>query len=175
MLSMLICWRSLFRTKINKADKHARPSNKSQVLMREILLSYFLLFGHDSRSSKLYHSRLKPELLGESHCDPWLDHICSSGEWKLPMCNPISLQSKSIYNTSSDFALLGTRLLALKSYCDAQQSRELGDFWRDRRNPFNFYTFWVVIVFGVLSLFFSIVQCALGAAQLRYAVIQGHQ
>lgn len=83
------------------------------------------------------------------------------------------LQSKSIYNTSSDFVLLGPRLVRLKTYCDAQQSRKFWDFWRDRRNPFNFYTFWAVIVIGVLSLFFSVAQSALSAAQLRFAINQG--
>lgn len=164
---------SLFPTKLNKTEKNPRILNRSQTLMREVLLSYYLLFGHDSRSSKLYRSRLRPKLLGESHCDPWLDDVCSSGEWDLPMHNSSMLQSKSIYNTSSDFVLLGPRLVRLKTYCDAQQSRKFWDFWRDRRNPFNFYTFWAVIVIGVLSLFFSVAQSALSAAQLRFAINQG--
>jgi uncharacterized membrane protein len=53
-----------------------------------------------------------------------------------------------------------------------QDSSTLGDFWVDRRNPFNFYTFWAVIIVGAVSVLLSVLQCAIGIAQLAVALRQ---
>jgi len=101
--------------------------------------------------------------------DGWLHELCGKKRLKqddpwLPLLN-----SRSVYTTIDDFPILGERLLKLQSFNMRQDPSTLRGFAVDRRNPFNFYTFWAVIIVGVISIMLSAVQCFIAASQLALA------
>ncbi|KAK2595620.1 hypothetical protein QQS21_006667 [Conoideocrella luteorostrata] len=75
------------------------------------------------------------------------------------------VQDADSYSAREEFPIFGQRLLALQSYNLRQQPSKVTDFWRDRRNPLQWYTFWAVIWIGGASIL-------VGLLQLFAAIIQ---
>lgn len=65
----------------------------------------------------------------------------------------------------SGFPFYEHRLRELRAYMDSQQPKGLRALWRDKRNSYAFYTFWLVILFGGLSL-------SIGLASLASSIVQ---
>ncbi|KLU89787.1 hypothetical protein MAPG_08756 [Magnaporthiopsis poae ATCC 64411] len=147
--------------------------------LKEVLLSYRLLFGQDKKSRKLFGAKRGPgEAAARDHLrDPFLERLCQSKRLdvsRLDVTCHFERERRS-YEVAEDFPLLGRRLLVLQEFNMRQDSTTLREFWSDRRNPFNFYTFWAVIVFGAISIVLSLLQSGLSIAQLVYAVKQFKQ
>ncbi len=73
------------------------------------------------------------------------------------------------YSKTTDFPLLADRLSQLQSYISAQQPNKLTALWYDRRNLLSWYTFWAVLIFGVVGIACSIIQTALAVVQTAIA------
>jgi uncharacterized integral membrane protein len=58
------------------------------------------------------------------------------------------------------------RLVTLKQVYDESQPSTLSQWWYDRRNGVQWYTFWVAIVVLLLTLLFGAIQCVEGAMQV---------
>lgn len=170
------------------------PDDKDQccvTFVQEILLSYRLLFGQDSRSRKLARgeiSRLKTTLV-KQHVDSMLSDLCErkyehgSLWWKRydkvlqsypPEIWPITcrtmegkLQESDAYNARDDFPRLGARLTKLQQFSLRQNPSKLTDLWRDRRNPLQWYTLWAVLIFGGVANLLAALQLAAGIAQVK--------
>lgn len=56
----------------------------------------------------------------------------------------------------SQFSLFETRIRELRHYMDGQKPRRFRQLWKDNRDSLNYYTFWGVIFFGVLSVFLAL-------------------
>lgn len=67
--------------------------------------------------------------------------------------------------TSTRYPFYHQRLRELRCYMDSRQPNGLLALWRDRRNSNLFYTFWLVIVFGAISI-------GLGFGTLAVAIVQ---
>jgi hypothetical protein len=65
----------------------------------------------------------------------------------------------------AQFPVFETRLRQLRHYMDSQKPRGLRQLWKDNRDSLNYYTFWGVIIFGLLSVFFALFSLAVSVAQ----------
>jgi hypothetical protein len=153
--------------------------------LREVLLSYCILFGQSRSSRKLFSRKEKyrAAMTGSPHTlDPLLNALCgprnmrgirslSSNLWP-NTCQNLKgeLLEQDVYDAALDFRLLGDRLLTLQAFNMRQRPSRIRDLWRDRRDPLQWYTFWLVLFLGGFSLIFSILQCGLGAAQLYFQI-----
>ena len=61
------------------------------------------------------------------------------------------------------------RLVILKQAYDQSRPAILKQWWHDRRNGVQWYTFWVAVVVLFLTIFFGIVQSIEGALQVYKA------
>lgn len=64
------------------------------------------------------------------------------------------------------FAYWHDRLVILKQAFDESSPRGLGQWWNDRRNSVQWYTFWVAILVFATTIFFGLVQSVEGALQV---------
>lgn len=72
-----------------------------------------------------------------------------------------------------NFSYWHDRLVILKEVYDEARPSTLSQFWYDRRNGPQWYTFWValcVLVLTVLTLFLAMVQCVEGGMQVYIAL-----
>ncbi|KAK3385538.1 hypothetical protein B0H63DRAFT_473104 [Podospora didyma] len=58
------------------------------------------------------------------------------------------------------------RLVVLKQVYDESRPNTLSQWWHDRRNSVQWYTFWVALLVLFLTVFFGLVQCIEGALQV---------
>jgi hypothetical protein len=61
------------------------------------------------------------------------------------------------------------RLVVLKEVYDDARPNTLSQWWYDRRNGVQWYTFWVALWVLILAIFFGLVQCVVGALQVYKA------
>lgn len=61
------------------------------------------------------------------------------------------------------------RLLILKQVLDESRPSTISQWWNDRRNSVQWYTFWVAIPVLLLTIFFDLVQSIEGALQVYKA------
>lgn len=153
---------------------------------REVLLSYRLLFAQSARSRKLIKKHLG-ELPSNLDVDPLLVTLCCTplkslhGNSRIPnrifpystLNEDGTLQQSDTYSIRDDFPSFGSRLLALQRYNLRQQPSRVKDFWRDRRNPLQWYTFWAVLWVGGISIVLGALQLLVGIAQLYFAAAPG--
>jgi hypothetical protein len=61
------------------------------------------------------------------------------------------------------------RLVILKEVYDEARPNTLSQWWYDRRNGVQWYTFWVALWVLILAVIFGLVQCVEGALQVYKA------
>ncbi|KAH8767658.1 hypothetical protein BGZ57DRAFT_988294 [Hyaloscypha finlandica] len=79
---------------------------------------------------------------------------------------------RAIDRQINNFAFWRDRLVVLKQVFDEAEPSTLSQWWCDRRNEVQWYTFWVAILVLVLTLVFGLVQCIEGAVQIYTALRQ---
>jgi hypothetical protein len=65
-----------------------------------------------------------------------------------------------------EFYFWHDRLVILKQAYDESSPRELTRWWNDRRNPVQWYTFWIAIMVFATTVFFGLVQSVEGGLQV---------
>jgi hypothetical protein len=65
----------------------------------------------------------------------------------------------------TEFPILESRLRQLRHYMDNQKPRGIRQLWRDNRDSSNYYTFWLVVAFGLLSVTLAMFSLAVSVAQ----------
>ncbi|KUI66045.1 hypothetical protein VM1G_01349 [Cytospora mali] len=94
--------------------------------------------------------------------------------WFLKMVATTGLDTRAIQcgRLSSDrrqiekFRIWRDRLVTLKQVFDEAQPKTLSQWWYDRRNGVQWYTFWVAILVLVLTIVFGLIQSVEGALQV---------
>lgn len=81
---------------------------------------------------------------------------------KLGKCGTLLTYERRLEN----FSYWHDRLVILKEAFDESQPKSLAQWWFDRRNGPQWYTFWVAILLFVLALVFGVVQCVEGGLQV---------
>ena len=159
---------SLMSSSFLQSINHADSSNivGTQSYLREVLLSYRILFGNDSKSRKLFRTKERHQLQQTGSYDQGLDDLCGRDTARSRARNHVSLHVDSVYNAAFDFPHLGTRLLKLHTYSVAQNPSKLKELWDDRRNPLQWFTFWAVIFVGGISILLGVIQTGLSIGQL---------
>ncbi|KAJ6780995.1 hypothetical protein PWT90_09036 [Aphanocladium album] len=118
------------------------------LLLREVMLSYRVLFGQRRDSRKQFQKVQKRRVTdtGDEY-DPLLDIVCGEplgrhvdalpGDiWPEAVVDESGrLLEQDVYSTSLEFPLLGARLLKIQEFDVRQQPSRVRDLWRDRRNP----------------------------------------
>jgi len=66
------------------------------------------------------------------------------------------------------------RLLILKEVYDEARPRTMSQWWYDRRNGVQWYTFWVALLVLLLTIFFGVIQSIEGGIQAYVSVKQLH-
>lgn len=143
-------------------DPRANRDDISQFL-REVLLSYRLLFGQSAKSRKLFRQIFKPsDNNGRHYVDSLLPHICT----KKRISSTSIPEDRSVYFAARDFPILYERIELIAKELKESRPNSLGNLIRDRRDTLQFWTFWLVAIFGGTSLFLSAVQVVLQGVQL---------
>ncbi len=65
----------------------------------------------------------------------------------------------------SQFPIFEKRLRQLRHHMDNQKPRGFRQLWNDRRDSLTYYTFWGVIVLGIITVFLALASLAVGVVQ----------
>jgi hypothetical protein len=84
---------------------------------------------------------------------------------RLIKCGHLRADDRQIEN----FTFWHDRLVILKQVFDEARPSTLSQWWFDRRNGVQWYTFWVAILVLILTIFFGFAQCVEGALQVYKA------
>ena len=162
---------SMLRELYEEDDKPS-PNFSVANLLGEVMLSYALIFRDDRRARKIYQrSERERAFLVKSgqrpYVDPCLDELSGndiSTSW-------FKLRSavRDSYDADNDFPIFRDRLQKIQDHMKEIQPNRLMSLWRDRRDLRLWYTIWVVIILGVISLIVSIVSMFLSVAQVNFA------
>jgi len=153
------------RTEENRPKHHAY----SYDFLIEVLCSYRLIFGQNKNSFSKFR-QIQPDLF----TDPLLQKLCGNASIEHNFYGEYEIaDGKTMYSASSDFPLIGQRLLEVQSYMNAQNPSDLTTLWYDRRDILRFYTFWAVVVVGSLGILLSAASVALTAVQVYQGTIKG--
>ncbi|RDW64276.1 hypothetical protein BP5796_10778 [Coleophoma crateriformis] len=128
----------------------------------EVLCSYRLIFGQHRASYETF-VKIRPS----GFRDPLLETLCGKSCIKHDFYDELEAgASKNVYSASSDFPLIGRRILVLQDYMNAQNPSDLRTLWYDKRDILRWYTFWAVVVVGGVSILLSIISTVLTAVQV---------
>jgi hypothetical protein len=134
--------------------KHVQNQLFPVGLLEETLRTLSLLFPpHDADTEKFFRV-LDKKLIWDQH---------------LTDCRPLRLSERQI----ETFTFWHDRLVILKEAFDTSRPATLSQWWHDRRNGVQWYTFWVAILVLFLTLFFGVVQSIEGALQVYKAYHPG--
>ncbi|KAH7384244.1 hypothetical protein DE146DRAFT_622504 [Phaeosphaeria sp. MPI-PUGE-AT-0046c] len=94
----------------------------------------------------------------------WYDNISvgASVDSQVVMCGWLKTDDRQI----EKFKHWHDRLVVLKQVFDEATPRTMSQWWHDRRNGVQWYTFWVAIVVLALTLTFGLIQSIEGALQV---------
>ena len=146
-----------------------RRSNEEDIaqLLREVILSFRLLFGQHGRSRKSFphvyrltdRAQVPDQLLASLCMTKHMHHLPRS--LSLPF-----VPDQPIYFAAQHFPTFASRIEVIARELKDCRPSSLGGLLRDRRDTLQYWTFWLVAIFGGLSIFLSLVQVLLQAVQL---------
>jgi hypothetical protein len=120
------------------------------LLTEETLRTLALLFPQSDKDIAKWFNKL-----------PYSLHIDS----QVVKCGHLKADDRQI----ETFKFWHDRLVILKQVFDESRPSTLSQWWCDRRNGVQWYTFWVAILVLTLTIFFGIVQSIEGALQVYKA------
>ena len=133
--------------------------------LREVLLSYRLLFGQSKDGRQYFRRTVSAQVFEDiprQGQDPLLDHVCGRKSIDL------SAQGKErkTYRLARDFPMLRCRIAVLQQQLATSKPRGWKELWRDKRDSAQWVTFWAVIIIGGLGLLLSLLQVILAILQI---------
>ena len=69
------------------------------------------------------------------------------------------------------FSYWHDRLITLKQVFDEATPKTMSQWWHDRRNGVQWYTFWIALLVLALTILFGLIQCIEGGWQVRLAYV----
>ena len=139
-----------------RADRRANQSEISDFLS-ETLLSYRLLFGQYKPSRALFRRMISTQPILSIGPDPLLARLCA----RRLFLHPHIPLDRQIYFATRDFPVLGERIELLAREMKGAKPGSWKDLVRDRRDTTQYWTFWLVAIFGSASLLLSFIQVVL--------------
>lgn len=154
-------------TELNSADPRADDADIAQIL-EEVILSFRLLFGQSAKSRRLFRYIFDGAETPLRQPDTFLGHLCcekqlggSGAGQKLPFLP----KDRNVYYSARDFPVLRERIELLAGELHRSRPKSFPDLLRDRRDTLQFWTFWLVSIFGSLGIALSFVQVILQGIQ----------
>ncbi|KAI3320665.1 hypothetical protein HD806DRAFT_547200 [Xylariaceae sp. AK1471] len=126
--------------------EHQRQSSQSLLptnLASETIQTFALLFPSTDRETRQWISKL-----------PSVDQ-------RVAQCGCLKTDLRQV----EKFQIWRDRLIMLKQVYDEAQPRTLKQWWYDRRNGVQWYTFWVAVLVLILTVLFGLIQSIEGAIQ----------
>lgn len=135
-------------------------------LLREVLLSYRLLFGQTPKSRKVFR-RISSQVstLGAGP-DTLLHLLCTSKQISTQSDESWLPEDRTVYFASKDFGVLYDRVELLAKELENVRPQSMGDLVRDRRDKLQYWTFWLISIIGGIGIVLSLAQVALQAFQV---------
>nr|POE77997.1 efflux pump ustt [Quercus suber] len=158
-------WRNMLANNDWAQEKRPNPSE----YLREVICSYRLIFGQDNASRTAYLRSRQTELfINSSHvADPLLHRLCCKDWTKENIYVDMDVPGvKTVYSAQNDFPYLGDRLLELHHYIVTQCPNNWQTLWRDRRDLNRFWTLWLVVYIGALTILLAGIQVVLQIVQI---------
>lgn len=128
--------------------------------LKELLLSYRILYGQDKASRKLFKSWFSEQNMSGSE-DFLLATLC--GKKSSPLGGVFERQ---VYSLQLDCPFFQSRMAVLAHVLNARKPHGWRQLLRDRRDSPSWYTFWAVIIIGFFGLLFSLLQVLLQVVQI---------
>ncbi|KAL6709127.1 hypothetical protein ACN47E_001943 [Coniothyrium glycines] len=122
-------------------------------LIEETLRTLALLFPQSDPATSIWYRKK----IQDMDIDP-----------ELIFCGHLKTDDRQIEN----FVYWHDRLVVLKQLFDEATPRTISQWWHDRRNGVQWYTFWVAVLVLTLTVFFGVVQSVEGALQV-YGTFKG--
>lgn len=132
--------------------------------LKEVLLSFRLLFAQSHKSRRLFRRVFDPAKVPFPHLDTLLPHLCS--EKALEGDDMWIPRDQRIYYAARDFPVLYQRVELLAEQLNRARPSSVHDLLRDRRDTLQFWTFWLVAIIGGLSVVLSAIQVVLAGVQI---------
>lgn len=130
-------------------------------LLKEILLSYRLVFGQNKRSRKLFR-KLRPFAgVPREGQDRLLSELCGRKRF----ISDVTLAERQEYDVSTNFPHLRSRIVRLSGYALTKKPRSFKQLWLDNRDSASWLTFWTVLVFGSISILLGLLQAVFQVLQ----------
>lgn len=131
-----------------------------------VLVSFRLLFGQSAKARKIF--RVVCRQVDAPFCQPdtLLARLCTE---KAAPNVPLLPADRRIYYAARDFPVLYSRVQLLADELGAAKPASIRDLLNDRRDTLQFWTFWLISVFGSISIFMGIVQIVLQVIQIAQA------
>jgi hypothetical protein len=134
-------------------------------LMREVLLSFRLLFGQNNYSRKLFPQIYQqPERM--SATDPLLPILCMTKNIHKTPETPSLPSDQPMYFAAQHFPVLSERIELIAKELKNSRPTSIADLLRDRRDTLQYWTFWLVALLGGISIVLTLAQVILQAVQL---------
>ncbi len=134
--------------------------------LREVLLSYRLLFGQTSKSRKVFRRINSQDDMPSTEPDTLLHLLCTSKHTKTHSGDDWVPEDRPVYFASKDFGVLYDRVELLAKELEQIRPRSMGDLVRDRRDKLQYWTFWLISIIGGMGIVLSVIQVALQALQI---------
>lgn len=137
-----------------------------EAFLREISLSYRLLFGQSSKARKLFR-RVGSTLdrLPHNEPDTLLPVLCTSKHLPAGDADWMT-EDREVYFAPKDFRVLHSRIGLLDNELKHVKPRTMGDLIRDRRDQYQYWTSWSISIVGGIGIVLGLVQVALAALQV---------
>lgn len=152
---------SFASAELHSSDPRADHDEITDILT-ESLLSYRLLFGQSKSSRRFFRQLLRSEPILTDNADIFLNSICA----KKLFAHQLVPRDRWTYFAPRDFPVLGERLETLAKEMKGARPKSWKDLLRDRRDTTQYWTFWLVAIFGVASILLSFTQVLLTSIQI---------
>lgn len=155
---------------VQAADPRADEDDIAHFL-QEVLVSYRLLFGQSAKARRLFRDVYSPVEAPFHQPDTLLPRLCDRAEGQQSVCPGLAElpPDRAIYYAARDFPVLYRRVELLADELKGAKPTSIRDLLNDRRDTLQFWTFWLVSVFGGASIFLALVGTVLQAIQIAQA------
>jgi hypothetical protein len=150
-------------TELNSFDPRA-DEDDIRHLLKEVLLSFRLLFAQCPRSRKLFPRIYNPAKTMCEHVDPLLPVLCMTKHLSHP--SKLMPDDQPIYFANLHFPVLFERIEHIAKELHAAKPNSMGDLLHDRRDKLQWWTFWLVAFVGGIGIALSFIQVILQGLQL---------
>ena len=129
---------------------------------QEVLLSFRLLFGQNSRSRKHFPRAHANQSYGQ--VDSFLPFLCMTKN--VESVSHLIPKDQPIYFANQHFPTLFQKVEHITKELQKAKPKSVGDLFHDRRDTLQYWTFWLVSIIGRLSIILSLIQVVLQGLQL---------